>query len=73
MNRQETMAKNHYGPNVTKARYSGNQWVWIIKRTCTNGHEMRLVAGPTKVFGRERGPSLPPGATLCSCGARVSF
>jgi hypothetical protein len=41
-------------------------WVWVVTRTCGNGHTMRLVAGDTR-----RRPDLPPGAVVCHCGALV--
>ncbi len=56
-----------------KSRRWGH-WVWIVTRECENGHQTKINAGPTKLFGHHRGPSLPPGAIRCPrCESLVSF
>lgn len=52
---------------ATKSKRFGH-YVWIVERTCSNGHAMKLVAGDTR-----RAPSLPVGGTICHCGARITF
>jgi hypothetical protein len=54
-------------------RQGFGHWYWIVFRYCPNGHEMAIRAGNTKRFGAERGPSLPPGGTICHCGERITF